>query len=51
VKSVSEYWGSLTATRRALLVVGLIAGSPIVITLIVVAGLAEAFRFITQISF
>lgn len=51
VQSISEYWNSLTPTRQGLLVVGMIAMLPIIIIVAIVFGCAEAFKFITQISF
>jgi len=51
VDSISEYWKTLTPTRRGLLVIGLIAMLPIICAVVVVAGCAEAFKFVTRISF
>lgn len=43
--SLSEYWESLdTPLRRIFLIVGLIVTSPILVVIIVIAGIAEAWK-------
>jgi len=50
MNSLTEHWKSLTKFRRGFLMVGLVATLPILVVLIVVAGIAETWKLIQHLE-
>ena len=49
--SLAEYWESLnTPLRRSFLVVGLVCTSPILVVIIIIAGIAEVWKLIQNLE-
>lgn len=45
-----EYWKELTRTHKCFLVIGLSVGLPVVIFIVLVAGLVEAGKFVVKVQ-
>ena len=50
MNSLTEYWKSLTRFRRAFLIVGVIVTLPILVVIIVIAGIAETWKLIQHLE-
>ena len=51
MNSLVGYWRHLSSIKRFFLVVGLIVTLPIVVVLIIVAGIAEVWKLIQNMEF
>ena len=47
---MKEYWKKLTRTHRCFLVIGLTVGLPVVVCIVLVAGLVEAGKFVVKVQ-
>ena len=48
--NVVEHWKSLTKLRRTFLAVGIVITSPVLLVLIIVAGIAEVWKLIQSVD-